>query len=81
MVCHWFANGKMQHLCKGSTVFGNFCLLFCFSWILENDCPSGGVLHFLCAQGVGDLPFQKNPQGFAWRGWSGLELPDTLHTL
>ena len=40
------------------------------------------VLHFLCAKGVGNLPIQKIPQGWAWGGGMVrlgiVELTDTL---
>ena len=40
--------------------------------------PGGvGVLNFLFARGVGNLPVKKLPGGFAWGGWSSLELTDT----
>ena len=51
----------------------HFSTVFC--WIFENNCPWGGVSspgmgisHFLCAQGVGNSPFQKIPRGFPGEG-------------
>ena len=71
--------------------FCNFCLMILFfCWIFENNCPRGwGFSTIFLSQGsgfrtvfvprrVGNLPFQKIPWGFAWGGWSGLELTDTL---
>ena len=63
---------------------------FVFCWIFENNCSRGwGFSTIFLSQGsgfrtvfvpgrVGNLPFQKIPWGFAWGGWSGLELTDTL---
>ena len=62
------------------------CPIFCvFLLDFENNCHGGGVLarffspgvgisHYLCARGWGIRPFKK----FPGRGWSGLELTDTL---
>ena len=39
------------------------------------------MLNSFLAQGVGNSPIKKLFGGFAWGGWSGLELTDTLHVL
>ena len=76
-----------------STVFHNFCLMFCgfLAGFLKIIAPRGGVLaHFFCPRGEGfalslcsrgwAFPFQKLfPGGLpGGGGWSGLELTDTL---
>ena len=37
-----------------------------------------GVLNSFLPRGWGIRPSKKSPGAFAWGGWSGLELTDTL---
>ena len=43
--------------------------------------PGGGGFELFFPEGWGILPSKKLPGGFAWGGWSGLELTDTLPDL
>ena len=80
-----------KHISISVLFFYNFCLMILFfAGFLKIIAPGGrGFSTIFLSQGsgfrtvfvpgrVGNLPFQKIPWGFAWGGWSGLELTDTL---